>query len=452
MVVAIAACALALLVPAAASADIGFVGKWGSEGSGDGQFIAPKGLTIDSAGDVYVVDNNGLTSRVQKFTSAGGFITKWGSAGSGAGQFYPWGIAAVSPSDVYVVDEYNKQVDRFTSTVPPSAYSFSASWGSAGIADGELAGPRGVAIDSSGNFLVAEFGNDRVQKFTAGGTFLDNFGGDGNADGEMNQPSDVAVGPDGTIYVADTSNHRVQRFSAAGTFLGKWGGAGSAPGQLVHPSGVATDSAGNVYVSDSGNDRVQKFTASGSFIASFGGSGSGDGQMEWPEDLVVDSAGTIFVVDTGNHRVQKFAEGGAPISTSPAPPASTPTPKAPKKKSGLWRLIPPGPGCETKNGQSCFVEIVIPEAGEVTASTPGDKGASTSAAGRKQAKPGIRPTKRQVAKAGKLRLQLRLNSAAKRIVNRKGKVAVRVRLTFTPRAGEADSTTRTVTFKKQPRN
>ena len=42
--------------------------------------------------------------------------------------------------------------------------------------------------------------------------------------GQFNFPSDVAVAPDGTVYVADWGNHRIQRFSADGTFLSTWGG------------------------------------------------------------------------------------------------------------------------------------------------------------------------------------------------------------------------------------
>ena len=60
--------------------------------------------------------------------------------------------------------------------------------------------------------------------------------------------------------------------------------------------------------------------------------------------------------------------------------------------------------------------------------------------------------KRSVGKAGKTRLKLQLNKPAKKIVKRKGKVAVRVKLTFKPKAGgKAVSTTRTFTFKKKPK-
>ena len=63
-----------------------FVKKWGSSGIGDGQFERPRGIAIDSSGNVYVADSN--NNRIQKFDSNGKFITKWGSEGTGDGQFY----------------------------------------------------------------------------------------------------------------------------------------------------------------------------------------------------------------------------------------------------------------------------------------------------------------------------------------------------------------------------
>jgi NHL repeat len=45
-----------------------FATKWGSHGSGDGQFIIPDGVAVDSSGNVYVAD--AFNHRIQKFQLA----------------------------------------------------------------------------------------------------------------------------------------------------------------------------------------------------------------------------------------------------------------------------------------------------------------------------------------------------------------------------------------------
>src|SRR6266545_7115321 len=52
-----------------------FLRKWGSEGSGDGQFLNPSGIAIDGSGNVYVADSG--NSRIQVFDSSGNFLRKW---------------------------------------------------------------------------------------------------------------------------------------------------------------------------------------------------------------------------------------------------------------------------------------------------------------------------------------------------------------------------------------
>src|SRR5579884_1376972 len=45
----------------------------------------------------------------------------------------------------------------------------------------------------------------------------------------------------GDVYVADMANNRVQKFSANGTYLAQWGELGSNRGEFTFPEGIAVD-------------------------------------------------------------------------------------------------------------------------------------------------------------------------------------------------------------------
>lgn len=88
-----------------------FITKWGLPGSGDGEFNEPRGVAVDSGGNVYVTDNN---NRVQKFDSNGTFITKWGEYGTEDGEFNATsGVAVDSAGNVFVTDWWNNRIQKF---------------------------------------------------------------------------------------------------------------------------------------------------------------------------------------------------------------------------------------------------------------------------------------------------------------------------------------------------
>jgi tripartite motif-containing protein 71 len=144
--------------------------------------------------------------RVQKFDSNGNFITKWGSKGTGDGQFNGPNDIALDPSgNIYVLDSDNGRVQKFDSNG-----NFITKWGSGGIGDGQFYGATGIAVDSSGNVYVADTQNHRIQKFTSEGNFIANWKSEGNG-----LPNGIAVDSSGKVYVSDSFylNSNIQVFS-----------------------------------------------------------------------------------------------------------------------------------------------------------------------------------------------------------------------------------------------
>ena len=130
-----------------------FITSWGSRGSGEGQFVVPESIAVDSMGNVFVADYG--NRNIQKFDSNGKFITSWGSKGSGNGQFNEnHGIDIDSSGNVYVVDTRNNRIQKFSSDG-----TFIRKWGSTGCGTDEFLIPHDITIDSSDNVYISDSGN-----------------------------------------------------------------------------------------------------------------------------------------------------------------------------------------------------------------------------------------------------------------------------------------------------
>ncbi len=117
------AAAVRVCVSVVFAAGLSFLLKWGTNGTADGQFSTPRGITVDDAGNVYVAEGNG--NRIQKFDANGNFLLKFGVPGDVSGGFVsPSGVAVDSAGNIYTTDSFTNRVQKFN-----SAGTFQLTWG-----------------------------------------------------------------------------------------------------------------------------------------------------------------------------------------------------------------------------------------------------------------------------------------------------------------------------------
>jgi DNA-binding beta-propeller fold protein YncE len=189
--------------------------------------------------------------------------------------------------------------------------------GGKGVARGLFDAPRGIAVDTAGNVIIADTNNGRIQRFTYNGTFLNMFGETGHRPGEFREPNGLAVDSKGNIYVADVGNHRIQKLDRTGNFLAEW--KGPAPG-FYGPRDVWISSDDIVWVIDQGRSRVVKLDGNGNTLAAWGTQGTGDGQFDEPTSVTVDARrNRVYVADPHNSRIEVFDTAGKLLAKWPVP-------------------------------------------------------------------------------------------------------------------------------------
>ena len=273
---------------------------WGSEGSGSGQLQQPKGIEVNSSGDIYVADSS--NQRIVKYNSSGTQIDSWGGDGYGNGQFKDPSDIAIDPSsdNLYVIDQGRCDVQIFSSTG-----DYITKFGACGSGNGQMLNPTGIALYTDSVYTV-DNGNSRILWWDTAGNYIGANGSAGSGYGQFNDPRSIAIVPGGALAISDYGNHRIVR--AAGdltmtegeinpAFIGSYG---TGDGQLNNPVGLDYDSASNLYVADGANQRIVKFSPYGKFL--------GQWQTSASAGLDVTSSGNVFTTDFTNSQVKKFAK------------------------------------------------------------------------------------------------------------------------------------------------
>jgi streptogramin lyase len=340
-------------------------GSPGQEGSDDGlgsaaRFFGPKGVTVDSGGNVYVADS--LNDTIRKITPAGLVSTLAGLAGvsgsedgtggvGGTARFnFPTGVAVDGAGNVYVADNGNNTIRQITPDLMVTTVAGSA--GVQGSADGVgsaalFHAPGGIAVDGSGHIYVVDSDNQTLRKLsidtdglatvtTLAGLARSKGSADGTGDAaRFNGPVGVAADAAGSfIYVADGQNDTVRKVTANGTVTTLAGAAGligsndgiGGNARFFKPKGITVDSHGFVYVADTNNNTIRRIDSAGvvSTFVGFAGSGSENGtgkgaRFSFPTSVAVTQEGNLYVADTTNDTIRKITPAGVVTTFAGSP-------------------------------------------------------------------------------------------------------------------------------------
>ncbi len=342
-------------------------GTAGAAGAADGltgaaRFRDPRGLTLDSAGNLYVADRGNHI--IRRISPAGQVTTIAGLAGTSGSANGPAQTARFNlPNSVAVARDGALFVTDASHTVrriaPDGTVSlFAGGTNSAGFADGPATAarfnsPAGLALDASGNLWVSDSLNQVMRRISPAGIVstvagLPRTSGYVTVDGtgqeaRFRSPLGISLAPDDALWVADASNHRVRRVTAAGvttTLAGtsNWGSNdGNGSGAWFDtPNAVTVDLTGEGYVADTNNNLVRLVTPAGDVTAIAGSdvaAASTDGagraaRFSGPKGIAITDDGTIYVADSGNHTIRRFGSAGG-VSFTMAPPtiAASPAPR-----------------------------------------------------------------------------------------------------------------------------
>jgi sugar lactone lactonase YvrE len=284
----------------AGTGDCGFAGDGGAAAMA--QICNPTGIALDNAGNLFITNLG--NNRIRRI-SPDGSITTVAATGTAtsvvvdqAGNLYVndaetdgWWIwqlvKKISPSGTITT----------VAGLPCSGFPMQPPCGADGTTATKtfLGGPLSLAVDNTGNLLVADGGDgskERISKVSSAGAIT------------------TMVGSCGGLPELDPPDCQMP-------FLGD---GGPAIAVQLGPAGVAVDGEGNLFISS--NSRIRKVSTDG-IITTLAGNGTfgsaGDGgpaanaQME-PYRLTLDGAGNLFFFDIPNRNIRKISPDGI-IST-----------------------------------------------------------------------------------------------------------------------------------------
>ncbi|NIM19545.1 MAG: hypothetical protein GTO51_04095 [Candidatus Latescibacteria bacterium] len=254
----------------------------------------PIGIAVDLHGDMFIAD--GLPGRIL-------FINSIGNSGS---EFQkPFRNPGFYPSDLklhgfflYAVDEVGRTLLRFDKD---GAYrDLLLNFNEEII--GRRVSPYGLDVDPTGRVAVTDVENHRILVFDSYLSLEVVFGNYGSYPGQLDTPEGVSFAGTGDLVVADSGNKRIQFFGESGELLSVLPAEGGG-NPLQRPRRAVVDDEGRTYVADPQAGRLFVFDKAGRLQESLYPEGAADFS---PTDVEVTRTGLLYVTDTANRSLFVF--------------------------------------------------------------------------------------------------------------------------------------------------
>lgn len=324
-------------------------GSWGYSGDGgaatSAQLYYCRRVAVDKAGNIFIADAG--NDCIRKVNTAGIITT---IAGTGINGFSgdngpanlaklssPAGIVVDAFNNIYFADKGNYRIRKITAAGIITTVAGGGPWSSGTDGDGSLATlatlnlPEDVAIDSSGNLIIADWGNHKVRKVNINtgiitkiaGNNTQGYTGDGGpaVNAGVQYPTGVAVDKNGNVLIA--SNHTIRKISSSGIIttvagtgnIGINGNGGPAISANIWPDAITVNNINEIITAEYDPGVIRKISSNGIIsIVAGGGNSLGDGGNPRLAELIhssgvcADMYGNIFIADYGARRIRKVSK------------------------------------------------------------------------------------------------------------------------------------------------
>ncbi len=317
-----------------------FDAMWGSKGQGLNQVNGPQGICVSPDGRVFIADTG--NDRILVWGENGNPVTSYGSFGTRADwqdppQFdHPMAVLVDGQGRIFVADTLNDRVVQLDSNG-----MVVQSWGSLGQGKGEFNQPRALAEDHFGGLWVLDMNNSRVEVFGPDGGFRYSWGTFGTtpnpSDAEMNLPRGMALNSIDQAVVADSGNFRMEVFDNRAvpvTIQGWYGEKG--PYEFKDMGSVAVTPVGVAAIADGTSGRVMFYNSRDGLYEYLGRWRAKD-EIVSPafqpkfRGIASDPENRIYVTDIHDNVILRLK----PLQPfTPVAPAATPTSKPESPYSG----------------------------------------------------------------------------------------------------------------------